>query len=308
MQKWEPSLSAVLRQHNQYTADGKKNCSYATQRNRSEALRQGFKDLRAMGYKINNVQGFKGKHMQALASKWEKEKLSPSTICNRITTFRTFSGWIGKTGMVEKPEKYVSNPASVTRTYTAQNAKSWASNGIDANQKIAEIAAENKIVATALSLQKEFGLRTREGLLLRPHIADKGAYLEVTNGTKGGRPRTVEVKTHEQRQLLNQLKEHVKPGNSLIPKGETYLKFRNHYYHTLRKHGISRRNGITAHGLRHEHLNNHYKEITGHKPPVEGGALHKIDKEKDRLGRLAVAERAGHGREEIASAYLGDKS
>ncbi len=108
--------------------------------------------------------------------------------------------------------------------------------------------------------------------------------------------------------MLDKIKETTKPKNSLVPREKLYKQYRNHHYYILKKHGITQANVITSHGLRHEHLNKLYHEITGHHSPVHGGTLHKVDKEKDKIGREIVSERAGHSREQIASAYLGDKS
>lgn len=179
--------------------------------------------------------------------------------------------------------------------------------GVDSLKKIEAVRADTARIADALMLQRLFGLRSKESLLLRPHLADKGQVLIVTHGTKGGRTRYVPIDTPEQRALIDHLKATLPSGCSLVPRDKTYAQYRNQYYYTLRKHGIHREAGITPHGLRHAHLNALYQTVTGHPTPVEGGTLRQTDRALDSLGRQWVAERAGHNRESISTAYIGGK-
>jgi len=305
---WKATFNAIMKRHNGYTADGGKAASYATQQQRKDTLLKGFRDLRAMGFKFNTVLAFRGKHMEKLVAKWEKDRLSPSTLQNRISTFRTFAIWAGKPGMVLPAEHYVSRPDAIKRSYVATEPKTWSGKGIASQNVIDAVRSDNKRFGDALALQRLFGLRSKESLLLRPHIADKGNILIVSHGTKGGRDRFVPIETPEQRKLLGEIKSYIGKCECFVPKDKTYAQFRNQYYYLLRKHGISREQGITAHGLRHEHLNELYEKTTGHKSPVEGGELRKTDKLLDSFGRQIVAERAGHNRESISSVYIGGKA
>lgn len=304
---WKQSFYDVINKHNKFTAGGNKAASYATQQQRHDVLLQGFRDLRHMNFKIKSVLSFRGTHMQSLVDKWVQSELSSATIQNRISVFRTFANWIGKNGMVEKPERYVQDPNSVKRNYVAQKSKTWMSQGVNIDAKLASLRCESARFADALSLQRYFGLRSKESLLLRPHTADKGHVLLVEHGSKGGRTRYIPIQTQEQRGLLDRIKGYIKQGASLVPKDKRYVQFRNQYYYILKKHGICRNEGITAHGLRHEHLSQLYKEVTGSNPPCDGGNLRKFNKVLDSYARQLVAERAGHAREGISSAYLGGK-
>ena len=304
---WKDSFNTVMKKHNNYSADGGKVISYATRQLRHDVLLQGFRELRNMGFKFKTVLALKNRHISALVRHWESEDLAAATIQNRLSVFRTFANWIGKHGMVEGAEKYLKNPQHATRTYIPTQPKSWGSHGINVTDKINTIREASPRFADALQLQHAFGLRSKESLLLKPHLDDKGDVLIISHGTKGGRTRYVPIETQEQRELIDHLKSYLGKTDSLVPKEKTYVQYRNQYYYTLRKHGICRTEGITAHGLRHEHLNNHYQQLTGHKSPVEGGKLHRKDKALDSLARLSVSERAGHSRESIASAYIGGK-
>tara|TARA_B100001996_G_scaffold201784_1_gene154475 strand:+ start:4670 stop:5296 length:627 start_codon:yes stop_codon:yes gene_type:complete len=207
-----------------------------------------------------------------------------------------------------QPESYVQDKNSVKRSYVPTEPKTWSSQGVSISEKIEAVRKECNRSANALELQHLFGLRTKESCLLKPHSADKGHYLLIEHGAKGGRMRTVPIETDAQRALIEQLKTSIHTGESLVPREKTYYQFNKHYYYVLSKHNISRKDGITAHGLRHEHLNKLYSDVTGHKSTVEGGNLHNENQTLDSHGRQLVSERAGHSREQIASAYLGGKS
>jgi len=61
--------------------------------------------------------------------------------------------------------------------------------------------------------------------------------------------------------------------------------------------------GVTAHGLRHEALIEHYQQQAGTPPPVRGGKAES--REKDAAARLSTSRLAGHARAIAANAYLG---
>lgn len=124
---FKSSLAELLAKHNPFNVDGSP-ASHATQDKYADVLYAGFGTLRELGYKLGDVHGFRGKHMVALTQDWERQfrkgQLSASTLQNRISIFRVFSGWIGKSGMVEVSHKYVS-PECVKRTTINTTDKSW---------------------------------------------------------------------------------------------------------------------------------------------------------------------------------------
>jgi integrase len=299
---WKASLAAVLKTHNGAKADGSV-ASHATQDKRADVLYAGFKELRAKGYKLDDVASFRGKHMEVLAALWEEKKLSASTIQNNISTFRTFAGWIGKAGMVERADKYVSAGAA-SRSSVNREDKSWQAQGVDIAAKIAEVSAKDARVGLQLALQAAFGLRARESMQLRPHVADKGSYLALTVGTKGGRDRVVPIDTPAKRELLDRAKTFAasKLASTSDP-AKTLAQAKNHYYHVLRACGVTRAEGITSHGLRHGYANDRYEQIAGEASPVRGGQSPGQD--EDKAARLEVAEELGHSRESVTTHYLG---
>ena len=299
---WKASLAAVLKAHNAAKVNGSV-ASHATRDKRADVLYAGFKLLRELGYKLDTVHSFRGKHMQALAKAWEERGLSASTLQNNLSTFRIFAGWIGKTGMVEPTDRYVT-PGAATRTSIATQDRSWTAQNVDIAAKLAEVTAKDARVGLQMALQATFGLRARESMQLRPNVADKGSYLALTVGTKGGRDRVVPIDTPEKRELIDKAKTFAasKLASTSDP-NLTLAQAKNHYYHVLRSCGITRANGLTSHGLRHGYANDRYEQISGTPSPVRGGTT--PDRETDQAARLEVAEELGHSRESITTHYLG---
>lgn len=299
---WKASLAAVLKQHNGAKQDGTV-ASYATQDKRADVLYAGFKELRQLGYRLDAVQSLRGKHVDALVQGWHMRGLSASTIQNSLSVFRTFSEWIGKSGMVQRVEHYLGAGVAV-RTSIASQDRSWSAQGIDIAARIEQVRAKDARVALQLELQAAFGLRAREAMQLRPHIADRGAYLSVTHGTKGGRDRVEPIRTPEQRALLERAKTFcATPSSSTSDPHRKLHQWKNHYYQVVRSCGITRKDGITSHGLRHQYANDRYKALSGADSPVRGGAA--VDQAADQAARLIIAEELGHSREGVTIHYLG---
>ena len=279
--------------------------SYATQEARQELLWSGFKELRALNYKLADVRQFKERHMTALAQQWEAKGLSAATIQNRVSVFRVFAEWIGKKGMIRGSENYVRNPKSVERHLVTKTDKTWSGQQKSLAEKLPDIIKQDIYVAMQLKLQRAFGLRMKEAALLKPHGADKETYLAVNWGTKGGRDRVIPITTKEQRQVLAEAKALItNPSHSMAPSQYNFKQWRNHYYYICHNHGISRQHGITSHGLRHERLNEIYQEITGQESPVKC-KINNVDAELDQIARQEIAEVAGHSRAIISGAYIG---
>ncbi len=305
---WKNTLNIILKNHNKKAAIGGKTVSFATQHARREILDLGFKQLRELGYKLPDVRGFTERHMLALGHAWENKGLSASSIQNRISVFRTFAEWIGKKGMIRGSEYYVQNPKSVERHLVAQTDKTWSGQQQTLAHKLETIQNQDQFVAMQMELQRAFALRMKEAALLKPHGADKGAYLAVNWGTKGGRDRNVPIVTDYQRDVLARAKLLVShPNHSMTPKAYNFKQWHDHYYYICKINGITRKDGITSHGLRHERLNEIYREITGHASPIKqtGNDVHSVSPSLDDVARQEIAETAGHSRASISSAYIG---
>lgn len=301
---WKKTLTAILATHNHLRANGEK-ASDDTRRKRGDVLMLGFTQLRKLGFRIEDVRGFRGRHMQALVDHWIAEGLSPSVIQNRISIFRTFCGWIGKHGMIHPSIHYVTDPKHVTRSSIATRDKSWSTQGIDPVVVMDRVRLIEPWVAMALVLQWTLGLRVRESVMFRPWVADLGQVVDVSRGTKGGRQRMVNITGSRQRTALDDAKAFVSGMDaSIAPHALTLKQARNRFYAVLRKAGVAKQNGMTAHGLRHEFANAYFEALANYPSPVRGGPA-PVDKSIEHYARLETAEALGHSRESITTHYLG---
>ena len=306
MAGWKSSLATVLKEHNRIKATDGTKASFETMEKRSSVLFRTFTDLRAMGYKLDDVKQLRGRHVEALTKHWADKRLAPSTLQNNLSTLRTFSCWIGKEGMVEGAETYYPHGEAARSSINTAD-KSWSANGVSLEAKLAEIRMIDERVALQVELQARFGIRVKESVMLRPHLADKGAYLAVSIGTKGGRDRTVPIDSEKKRELLDRARAFAdSPTASTSNPALSLKQALGHYSRVLRNAGITKAAaGVTSHGLRHNYANDRYQHYAGAESPVRGGALAELDRERDRAARLEVSEELGHSRESVSTHYLG---
>lgn len=306
---WQHRLQDVIDQHNRQAMHKPKVISGATMADRAKICFLAFNQLHEAGYRIEDPHNLKPKHIEFLLRSWEEQGLSASTLAKRTSVMRALCEWLGKPGMVPNPEKVLADPKRIKRVLVAKTDKSWSTKGIDPNKLIAEIAAYDPNVGMQLAVIQAFGLRRKEGVMMKPHRADKGLYLSVHDGTKGGRHRIVPIDTPEKREVIDRAKVFVGPSmdRHLGHPGSNLEQELNRYSYVLRRFGISKKElGVTGHGLRAEYLNNRYEEIAGAPSPVRRqGQDCEVDPEKDRLARMITTEEAGHSRLNITGAYYG---
>ena len=185
--------------------------------------------------------------------------------------------------------------------------------GEAAHQGIKEGVSER--VAALLDLQREFGLRFKESALLDArgalHEAKTLGQVQIVDGTKGGRGRTVPI-TQPERQIAALVRAAIlQGGQSMIPPSQRYIDFARECYREFSNY----------HGERHSYAQQRYETLVGAPCPVAAGVAHGaahhkflagrlgIDKasarDLDRQVRLQIAEELGHGRIEITNKYLG---
>lgn len=300
------SLNQLCKGRIRRSADGRKTVSNATIAYRRENYTRLINQLYELGYELRNIHNLKPKHVEALMQHWEAKGLSASTLQNRFSTIKLLCRWMGKASMLRDPVTYLADPQNYARDYGADHDHSWTAQGIDIAAKIAEIAEQDAHVARVLRLQQAFGLRIQEASLLNPGRDRQGTILRVVAGTKGGRPRTVPIATADQEAVLTEAADFAaQTGRSMIPTQYDLKQWLNHCYYVLRQQGITRKEGLVTHGLRHQYSNDQYEQITGEPSPVRGGQVHATAPEQDRTARLMVSGHLGHARESITHAYYG---
>lgn len=268
--------------------------SYATQADRRHMLSRFATDLIEAGYGLRDIRGLKQKHILVVVKLWQQKELSNSTIKNRIAALRNLCEKINKPNII--PSNKQLNIGR--RTYIPK------SNRAIYNPDFSRIS--NPYIRISLELQRVFGLRREESLKIKPNMADKGDKLELLSSwCKGGRGRTVPIRTSEQRYWLEQAKQLAKRfDSSLIPENKNYIQQRRVYDKQVIRAGLKK-----LHGLRHAYAQQRYKELTGWEAPINGGLkaeqLLGYQKEIDCRARMVLTEELGHSREQITVNYLG---
>ena len=171
-----------------------------------------------------------------------------------------------------------------------------------AQERLAQVKDEH--VRMSLRLQQAFGLRREEAIKIQPRWADRGKHLHLkASWTKGGRERTVPIRTTEQRAVLEQAKQLAGLG-ALSPRGRKYIQQLRIYERHTANAGLSK-----MHGLRHAYAQQRYRELTGWPSPHAGGPskvkLSEAQRRSDQHARLAISKELGHVREQITAVYLG---
>ena len=269
--------------------------SFATQYARERILTMIANQLQEMGFKDMRAPSLKPKHVQALVERWKTEGLSVGTVKNRMTELRWWAEKIAKQNVVFKENdqygiarrQYVTNVSKSRELTTGDLAK-----------------ITDPYTALSLKLQASFGLRREESIKMRAALADKGDLLALRAAwTKGGRAREIPIRTPEQRQLLDEVKQFAGRG-SLIPKSMTYKQQMNRFKAQCMAAGIQH-----VHGHRHQYAQQRYQELTGRACPAQGGPtlkqLSREEKQVDRETRLTISAELGHARIDIVAVYCG---
>jgi site-specific recombinase XerD len=253
----------------------------------------------------------KQKHIQALANHWKSKKLSAKTIQGLFSNLREFSRWINKPGLVMNIESYFDNDqAHLVRKTVAQNDLSWESRGIDLSVIFAEARELDPRFEVLLRLMRNFGLRVKEAIELRPALATAldDEHLLVSHGTKGGKQRIVKIRNDLQRQTLMDAKKLLATQNNMRLRwpDKTWKQAQSHFYHLMRRLSATRKSlKISAHGLRHAFLQDEYKFYAGVPAPIKGDASLPKNKQEHQRAMLAVSLEAGHYRPSITTGYCG---
>jgi site-specific recombinase XerC len=268
--------------------------SFSTRATRSRILDLIANQLQELGYQHMQAKSLKPKHIDALVSLWKDQSIGVGTFKNRLSALRWWANKVGKADIVARDNKAYDIGI---RRYVGEQSKAKL---LD-DKQLEKISDEH--VRLSLRLQSAFGLRREEAIKFSPNYAIKDDHLKLkASWTKGGRARTVPIRTDEQRKLLEEVSKLAK-GGALIPPERNYVEQRNRYDRRVRDAGIK-----NPHGLRHAYALRRYEELTGWKAPFAGGPASKSlsieQRARDKGARETIAEELGHSREEISRVYL----
>ncbi len=269
--------------------------SFSTQATRRRILDLIANQLHELGYRRMQAKSLKPKHVDAVVSLWKDRGISVGTFKNRLSALRWWANKVGKADMIQK---HNSAYDIGNRSYVGKESKA----------KILDERQLQKVsdtyVRLSLRLQSAFGLRREEAIKFSPNYAIKDDHIKLkASWTKGGRARTVPIRTDEQRRLLEEIRKLAK-GGALIPPNKNYEEQLHRYERQVRDAGIK-----NPHGLRHAYAQRRYEEETGWKAPLAGGpsrsALSADERGLDEKARAVISRELGHDRTSITRTYLG---
>ena len=189
------------------------------------------------------------------------------------------------------------------------------SESIDA--KTIDSLSDERVIAICRLLYW-LGLRFEEGAKCNPQnlleqAITRGEIL-ITDGTKGGRKRSVPITDIEQIKALKFAANIQLDHWSLIPKNTKYKQYRDKLYRDL---SIPFR----FHSLRHRYAQTRYEQLTRVKCPVSAHVKHgtahityiakdlsistEAARQIDSEARITISRELGHNRELITNTYLG---
>ncbi len=265
-----------------------------TQKNRQRGLSAMARDLRQLGYQLNDVRSLKPKHTDALIDHWRDQDCTTATIRNRLSWLRWWAGQINKPNVVQRDNaSYAAGRTTVRPVNRAFQ--------LDPDQ-LGKI--ESRHVQVSLLLQASFGLRREEALKFQPQYAIQDGYIRLKSSwTKGGRARTIPITSQAQRDALA-LASKLAGQGSLIPTALNYRQHLRHYEYACTKAGLR-----NTHGLRHGYAQWRYRTLTGNRCPLAGGKswqeMSPAERKADRLARRRISAELGHSRIAITDTYLG---
>jgi site-specific recombinase XerD len=269
--------------------------SHATQRDRERILSLIADQLHTLGFRAMSARSLKPKHVEALLGRWRGEGISVGTIKNRLAALRWWAQKVDRQNVIARSNAHYGIPE---RSFISRSSKAKILDAADLDQ------VRDLHVRMSLELQRAFGLRREEAIKLAPSYADRGDHLRLKpSWTKGGKARTIPVRTPQQRAVLDRAHRLAGRG-SLIPSERSYRQQLRVYERHTANAGLSK-----LHGLRHQYAQDRYAELTGWKAPAAGGppvrALSPEQRDLDRQARLTISQELGHEREQITAIYCG---
>ena len=268
---------------------------FSTQATRSRLLDLIANQLLELGFRRMQPSSLKPKHIDALVAHWQDQGIGVGTLKNRLSALRWWAKKVNKSSIIAKDNSVY---GIGKREYVAKTSKAQV---LD-EKKLAGISDQH--VRLSIRLQAQFGLRREESIKFSPNYAIKEDHIRLKSSwTKGGRARTVPIRSDEQRRLLNEVRTFVR-GGSLIPPDRNYVQQLHCYERQLRNAGMTK-----LHGLRHAYAQRRFEELTGWKAPAAGGpaarSLTTDQRALDRQARVTISQELGHNREAISAVYLG---
>lgn len=280
-------------------------------------------DLREAGVPVRNLDEVTLKHVAPLVKFWEARALSEGYIADQLSILRRFLALIGKPTAIPTGNALREHLRSkgvvagtVGRSAIATLPKGWRDLGFDPAAIIQAVMAESEVMGVHLEMMGAFGLRCTECTQCQPRLSDKGDFLIISRGTKGGRTRIINFSSNpekraRQREVLNRAIAIAdkNPKGELAESGLTLKQMKGRQRYVFEKFGLTKGGlGIVPHGQRHQFATDLFFELTGLPAPVLGLQPAEVYKSNWLIVRnafLEISRQMGHERVSITAAYGG---
>lgn len=309
------SIEKVCEAHGRTRINGAV-ASERTFRLQMDVMKQFARTLHEAGFMLEDCANLGVKHIDAVFDKWvRKRKLGAKTLQNQKSRVKQFCLWLGKKELAvhsaEIEGRYTDVfPRGFRVKTVADSSKSERGAGVDLQDLYRKAMAVDSRYAAMLMMQRVFGLRKKEVLLIKLWKADKGNKLELVSAiTKNGRPREVPFLKgaygESQRRILDYAKSMIRRWESMAWPDVTLRQAEQRYYALNRQIGLTKKDmGLTGHGLRTGHAED-VMLIAGVLPATLGGTKGMAPELARKAVTYDVSRTLGHNREVIAGAYVG---
>lgn len=185
-------------------------------------------------------------------------------------------------------------------------------------KRIVDVLCEHQMqrAAAIVYLARAAGMRLREAILADlPRLqreTEQLGRINIQDGTKGGRsgasaPRWITVDEHIHDALAFALQVSPDGSRNLLAANERYVDFQQVIVRPAREI-LHTHNFKGFHELRATFACERYEQITQHPAPINGGNYYQLDHHLDQEARAQIGYELGHGRIDVASAYIGGRA
>lgn len=250
-------------------------------------------------------EGFVTAYGKSLAVKVENGKMSPAYAQNLVSAVNTVMRLVRADWKTVRP----TGDCNIDKRCTIRTEAPSGTDKAVADKAIASLRSAGKPHAAAVAeLARELGLRSKEAALLDANRAliqarERGV-IKIVDGTKGGRPRELEITQEKQVNALHRAATVQGRERAMIPENKNWKTFREGELKAGR--ALLQSYGIAGyHDLRSAYACERYHELTGQKAPVFGVEI--ADRELDKQARMQLSQELGHGRIDVISEYIGGR-
>ncbi|MRR56054.1 MAG: hypothetical protein EG822_16395 [Deltaproteobacteria bacterium] len=240
-----------------------RNCGSLTKAKHKSNLKSivAFADSRGLQHIDHMNQRFTTAYVETLKEKGH----SPSTIQSHLSTLRDLAHNIGKPNIVHRKNEDYGQEA--IRRGLDRNSPKTERNEVLWKEAREALYAKAEWLGIAFDLRDSLGLRMKESLMTNKVFVDerKNLYFQIDKGekletiiikaagTKGGRPRDLEIITDKQRKAIDRLVDYQQRTGklSIMPPDLTWTQAYNMQKNACHRLGLTRENNCNNHIARH---------------------------------------------------------